>query len=259
MPRGFGSNCQSLKTAARERARLRVLTWNIHKGIGGLDRRYDLSRVISVLSYYDADVTLLQEVAQNMPSLRNDDQVALLADALGGHVAFHPEHQFRRGGYGNMILSRWPLSDIDHLDLTVGFRKRRGLVQAHVNARWTGHQRTLIVHNLHLGLAGSERGRQLQRYLEGHPFRGIHEATPLIVGGDLNDLWGSLGPKYLAPAGFTRAGALSNTFPAAYPIRPLDGLFFRGDLTLREARVGRSALARTASDHLPLVADFVLG
>jgi endonuclease/exonuclease/phosphatase family metal-dependent hydrolase len=38
----------------------------------------------------------------------------------------------------------------------------------------------------------------------------------------------------------------------------LDGLFFRGDLDLREARVGRSALARTASDHLPLLADFVL-
>ena len=36
---------------------------------------------------------------------------------------------------------------------------------------------------------------------------GILETT-IVLGGDLNDLWGSLGPRYLAPAGFLRAGAL---------------------------------------------------
>jgi endonuclease/exonuclease/phosphatase family metal-dependent hydrolase len=234
------------------------MTWNIHKGIGGVDRRYAIDRIVSVLSYYDPDIALLQEVAQGMPGLREDDQVALLTDAFDGHAAFHPEHQFRRGGYGNLILSRWPLFDIAHLDLTVGFRKRRGLVQAHVRARWSGHSRTIVVHNLHLGLAGSERGEQLRRFIDCDPFKRLHKATPVIVGGDLNDLWGSLGPKHLAPSGFTRAGSLSNTFPAAYPVRPLDGLFYRGNLTLRDHAVGRSRLAQAASDHLPLYADFDL-
>lgn len=232
------------------------MTWNIHKGVGGLDRRYALDRTIAVLRYYDADILLLQEVASDMPSLGSDDQVQRLTDAMQMHPAFYPEHQFRRGGYGNLILSRWPVYETTHLDLTIGLRKKRGLVQAHVRARWSGHQRSLVVHNLHLGLAGSERDKQLRMFMESEPFRGVHKETPLLVGGDLNDLWGSLGPKHLLPAGLVRAGPLGNTFPSAYPMRPLDGLFYRGNLTIRDYGIGRSRLARAASDHLPLYADF---
>lgn len=235
---------------------VRVMTWNIHKGVGGVDRRYDLGRTIAVIESAQADIVLLQEVAQGIPSLRNDDQVQILMEAYGGHAAFHPEHQFRKGGYGNLILSRWPLDSLSHVDLTIGFRKTRGLLQAHVRAKLDDHQHTLIVHNLHLGLAGSERSLQLQRFLASRPFRRVHQTTPLILGGDLNDVWGSLGPKHLEPAGFRRAGALVRSFPAAVPLRPLDGLFFRGGLAEVRAGVLASPLSKTASDHLPLVADF---
>ncbi|MEN9579030.1 MAG: hypothetical protein RJA70_2039 [Pseudomonadota bacterium] len=239
---------------------LRILSWNIHKGVGGVDRRYDLGRVADVLARLEPDLALLQEVAQGMPSLRGDDQVQRLGalDGLFRHAEFHPEHQFRRGGYGNLILSRYPLHDPEHLDLTIGVRKKRGLVKTHVVIRHDEHQRTLVVHNMHLGLAGSERARQLQRFLESEPFRGIHHSTPIIVGGDLNDLWGGLGPKFLAPAGFQRAGKLENTFPAMFPLRPLDGLFYRGDMRLIDAGVARDAQAKAASDHLPIWADFEL-
>ena len=237
---------------------LRVLTWNIHKGIGGVDRRYDLLRTIEVIEQYAPDIALLQEVAQGMPKLHWHDQVALLSEQLQLHAAFHAEHEFRQGGYGNLILSRWPVTATSHLDLTIGGRKRRGLMQAHLRVRLEQHQRTVVVHNLHLGLAGSERDQQLSRFIECHPFRGLHGNTPLIVGGDLNDLWGSLGPKHLTPVGLRRAGSLANTFPAAVPLRPLDGLFFRGDLELEHSEVGKSALARAASDHRPIVADFTL-
>ncbi len=235
---------------------VRVMTWNIHKGVGGVDRRYDLGRTIAVIESAGADIVLLQEVAQGMPSLRNDDQVALLSEAFGGHTAFHAEHQFRRGGYGNLILSKWPLDTLSHVDLTIGFRKTRGLLQAHVRARLGDHQHTIIVHNLHLGLATSERSLQLERFLASRPFQRVHHTTPLVLGGDLNDVWGSLGPKHLEPAGFRRAGALVRSFPAAVPLRPLDGLFFRGGLDEVHAGVLATPLAKTASDHLPLVADF---
>ncbi len=239
-------------------ATIRVLSWNIHKGVGGVDRRYNLDRTIAVLEHYQPDIALLQEVAQFMPQLRHEDQVGRLeeVDGLFRHSTFHAEHQFRRGGYGNLILSRFPLHEEDHLDLTIGSRKKRGLVRANAIVREGSRQRTVVVHNMHLGLAGSERGQQLQRFVDSHPFKGMHHNTPLIVGGDLNDLWGSLGPKYLLPAGFSRAGALANTFPAALPLRPLDGLFYRGDLRLVRAGVCRDSLARTASDHLPIWADF---
>jgi endonuclease/exonuclease/phosphatase family metal-dependent hydrolase len=111
---------------------------------------------------------------------------------------------------------------------------------------------------MHLGLAGSERGRQLSRFIGSHPFAGMHHNTPLIVGGDLNDLWGTLGPKFLVPEGLSRVGTLARTFPAALPLRPLDGLFQRGDLEVQHSFVPKTKLAQQASDHLPIVADLLL-
>jgi len=240
--------------------RVRVVTWNIHKGIGGVDRRYRLERVVKVLHAIDADLALLQEVADDLPRSNFHDQAEMLAAALHmPHFAFHPEHRFAMGGYGNAILSRWPLTAQTHLDLTIGTRKKRGVLGARAKVTIDGHTRSLVIHNMHLGLAGSERGRQLERFLSSEPFRNLHEATPIVVGGDLNDLWGSLGPAYLQPRGFRRAGPLANTFPAAFPVRPLDALFVRGEVHLhRHAAPLREGVARQASDHLPLVADLSL-
>lgn len=237
---------------------LRVLTWNIHKGIGGLDRRYALNRTISVLEHYCPDIILLQEVAQGMKKLGNMDQVVEIANALGMHSAFQMEHQFRSGGYGNLVLSRWPIHLSTHLDLTIGWRKRRGMLQATIRSHFGEHQRTVIVHNLHLGLAGTERKRQLERFVRSNPFLAVHRDTPNIIAGDLNDLWGNLGKNHLIPEGFERAGHLVNTFPSALPMRPLDGLFYRGRLAFVHGAVGRTNLAKSASDHLPLYADFEL-
>ncbi|HYO94990.1 MAG TPA: endonuclease/exonuclease/phosphatase family protein [Polyangiaceae bacterium] len=239
--------------------RFRVVSWNIHKGIGGVDRRYDLQRVIGVLGDQEPDLALLQEVAEGMPSARFHDQAELLSEALSmPHLAYGREHRFRVGGYGNAILSRYPLTDVHHVDLTVGWRKKRGAISARSHVRHAGHTRSVVVFNLHLGLAGSERAKQLARFLDCHPFAGLHARTPIVLGGDLNDLWGSLGPRFLKPAGFTRAGALSNTFPAALPMRPLDGIFVRGDLVTGTCAPRRTAVTRAASDHLPLFAELEL-
>jgi endonuclease/exonuclease/phosphatase family metal-dependent hydrolase len=235
---------------------VRVVSWNVHKCVGGTDRRYRPDRIVACVGDLAPDILLLQEVAQGIPNLRRDDQVELLTGALNMHAAFHPEHHFKVGRYGNLILSRYPLTDIEHLDLTIGRRKKRGALQAHVRIPIGEHRRSLIVNNLHLGLAGSERAAQLGRFMTSGLLDRLHSTTPLIVGGDLNDLWGSLGPRFLLPRGLTRAGKLANTFPSALPLRPLDGLFFRGSLALSRWHLGTSRLIRAASDHLPLIADF---
>lgn len=239
--------------------RFRVVTWNIHKGIGGVDRRYRIDRVVALLEQYEPDIALLQEVSEDMPRSHFHDQAELLSEALSmPHRAYGPEHRFSVGGYGNAILSRWPLFDIHHVDLTVDWRKKRGGLQARSRVRFGKQTRTVVLHNLHLGLAGSERARQLERFLSSDPFKGLHDRTPVVLGGDLNDLWGTLGPRFLGPAGFQRAGRLVNTFPAWLPVRPLDGLFVRGDVTWRNCSPCTSRLARQASDHLPLIADLDL-
>ncbi len=42
--------------------KLRVLSYNIHKCIGGVDRRYDPSRIVEVIRKLDVDIVMLQEV-----------------------------------------------------------------------------------------------------------------------------------------------------------------------------------------------------
>ena len=241
--------------------RLRILTYNVHKCIGGVDRRYDPVRIITVIARYEPDLVLLQEVDQHAQRTNTDRQVDLLGDALGyRHRSYFPNVKLRTGGeYGNAILSRFPLTETSNIDLTIPPKKRRSVLHARYRIRINGarHTRTLHVYNLHLGLSGLERKLQLRRFLESHPFVGLHHRTPILVAGDFNDIWGTIGRKLLEPAGFRDFGGRPiKTFPAWGPLRALDSAYIRGDAKIVSAYRARVRLARRASDHLPLVVDF---
>jgi endonuclease/exonuclease/phosphatase family metal-dependent hydrolase len=48
------------------------------------------------------------------------------------------------------------------------------------------------------------------------------------------------------------------SFPAFWPVMALDKVYYRGEVEIKTAQVVTSPLARRASDHLPLVVDFVI-
>ncbi|MEO1981038.1 MAG: endonuclease/exonuclease/phosphatase family protein [Fuerstiella sp.] len=237
----------------------RVVTYNIHKGIGGLDRRYRPERIVETLMRYQPDIVLLQEVDDQVPRSRCDCQVELLADALEmKHHAFQRNVKLKRGHYGNAILSRFPLTDVQHVDLTIPLKKRRRALLAHCRLKFEGHQRSVLIGNVHLGLAGFERRIQLRRLLSTEVVQHTQQRTPTIIAGDFNDVWGELGKRIMLPEGFATIGKSIRTFPAAFPVRGLDRVFYRGDLKTDHAFASRSKIARQASDHLPLVVDFQL-
>ncbi len=242
--------------------RVRVVSYNIHKCIGGMDRRYRPDRIVSVLEHHRPDVVLLQEVDAHAARSRRDRQVDVLADRLGfRHRSYYGTVPVRGGGeYGNAILSRFPIIDSQKIDLTIAFKKARSALHVRLRVRLpSGQSRTLHVYDLHLGLSGFERKLQLRRFFDSHPFSGLHARAPIVVGGDLNDLWSTLGPKLLGPAGFRTGPRPIATFPAYAPLRPLDGIYVRGDLQLLHLDRSRVELGRSASDHLALVADLELG
>jgi endonuclease/exonuclease/phosphatase family metal-dependent hydrolase len=237
---------------------LRIITYNIHKGIGGVDRRYRPERIIMTLQRYNADIVFLQEVDDNVPRSRFHRQVDLIGDALSMHYrAFQSNVKLTRGHYGNAILSRYPLVDIENINLTISIKKRRRALVAHCQLQ-NDHQRTLLLINCHLGLAGFERIMQLRKILDSHVMKYVHHATPVIIGGDYNDVWGTLGKNVMFPASFMPVSKKINTFPAILPVRQLDQVYYRGDLVCKHSFPGHSDLARQASDHLPLIADFEL-
>lgn len=240
--------------------KIRLVSYNIHKCVGPVDRRYDPQRVRDVIAACRPDVVLLQEVALLGAPFR-DRQAELLAALLDlPHVAFAGNVPMRSGGiYGNAVLSRFALSDVVNLDLTFPPKKRRSALFArcrlHRPGAGSGHARSLVVCSLHLGLAGIERRLQVRRLLAAPQLARLHRRTPVVLAGDFNDLWGTLGRRLLVPAGLHGLPRELLTFPAYAPLRALDALYLRGDVRLLTAHTPHSLAARRASDHLPLVVE----
>jgi endonuclease/exonuclease/phosphatase family metal-dependent hydrolase len=236
--------------------KLRMLSYNIHKCIGGVDRRYDPQRVADVINHQHADVLLLQEVDHDVPRSNRDRQVDVLGELVGmRYRSWFPNVDVRGGGcYGNAILSRYPIVEARNIDLSIRFKKKRSALHGVIRVRHDDIDRTVHVYNMHLGLARFERRIQLRRFLDSHPFQTLHHETPVVVGGDLNDVYGGLG-ELLRPAGFRGVERRPLTFPAWGPVRALDAIFVRGRLDFVRLARCESELARRASDHRPLIAD----
>ncbi len=240
--------------------RFRLITWNIHKGIGGLDGRYNIHRVIRTLEQCHPDIVHLQEVDDDAPRSRHHRQVDVLAEALAlPHRAYQPNVTLRRGAYGNAVISRFPLHPTRNLDLTWRFKKRRGaqILTCEIPIRHHEPQPVVLV-NLHLGLIEFEQKIQLRRLLACEEVKALDHARPLVIAGDMNDVIGRLGRQLLEPHGYRSAANGKYTFPAFFPVRALDQIFYRGGIELRRCFIPHSQEARQASDHLPLVADFEL-
>jgi endonuclease/exonuclease/phosphatase family metal-dependent hydrolase len=105
---------------------MRVLSYNIHKGIG-LDQRYVLDRVWRVIEEEDPDLVCLQEVASNAWRTKYHDQPDMLAERFQPRdLCFQMNVRYRRGGYGNLLLSRWAFRRQRQVSLRMQSRKPRG-------------------------------------------------------------------------------------------------------------------------------------
>ena len=235
---------------------LRLVTYNVHKGIGGIDRRCRLDRTIEVLRGASPDACLLQEVDEGCARSSFERQVDVIGDALGmPHRAFAANHKLSVGHYGNAILSRVPFRSSHNLSLTLPLHKRRAAL--HARFILPGVRHGLWVFNIHLGLAEAERRQQLRRILH---FIDDHHGSDetVVVMGDFNDVWNSLGPAVLTPAGFRGVVPAPLTFPAFRPFRPLDRVFVRGRIQIASCERIDGPIARQASDHLPIAAELLV-
>src|SRR5688500_6562534 len=110
---------------------MRLLSYNIHKGIGGRDRRYRLERIIGVIESENPDLICLQEVDRNVRRSRFHDQPRLLAEFFKAAASLYQLNvRVKSGGYGNLILSRWPIGEHHQISLRLNSRKPRGAQMA---------------------------------------------------------------------------------------------------------------------------------
>lgn len=236
---------------------MRLLSYNIHKGIGGRDRQYRLERIIDVIQGEEPDIVCLQEVDQNVRRSQHHDQPRVLSEGCGlRHHLYQLNVPIRVGGYGNLILSRWPMHQAHHLCLRFQKRKPRG-AQFVIVETAEGH---LSLVNWHLGLTGRERSWQALQLLK-HTLLLANGHLPTLIAGDANDWRDHLPQRVFVHHGFHMATAPASrfrSFPATWPVLALDKIFVRGAMEVAAVRVVSTPLARRASDHLPVVIDFSL-
>lgn len=229
---------------------VRVVTYNIHTCVG-VDRRYDPSRISTVLREIDADIACLQEVDACRLSERQADQWAYLGAATGCRVITGTGVRQPCGRFSNAILTRFPVLAARLIDLTVAGYEPRAAIDADVLIG----ERVLRVITTHFGLHAGERRQQANRLMAalGEPVpTNRREAHSVLLMGDLNEWRGRRGAirsldRRLGPS------AAARTFPSWMPVLSLDRIYADGSAVLRDVDVYRSPLARLASDHLPLV------
>jgi endonuclease/exonuclease/phosphatase family metal-dependent hydrolase len=243
--------------------RLRVATYNIHKGVRGVGprKRLEIHNLGLGIEALDADLVFLQEVGlyharearrfeRTWFGWPSEGQADFLAPE-GYVVAYRSNAVTRHGEHGNALLSRWPLGDVGHHDVSDHRFEQRGLL--HVPVRWQSHLLHTVV--AHLGLMHASRVRQVQRLADTLASE-VPRDAPLIVAGDFND-WGERLDGAMAELGLTRAigNRQRPTFPSRVPIFALDRIYTRG-LRCRLTHVPRGGAWARMSDHLPLVAEF---
>jgi endonuclease/exonuclease/phosphatase family metal-dependent hydrolase len=247
---------------------LRLATYNIHKGVRGLGprKRLEIHNLGLGIEALDADLVFLQEVRSfhHRDARRFDHtwfgwpkegQADFLAPE-GYEVAYRTNAITRGGEHGNALLSRWPLGDVGHHDVSDHRFEQRGLL--HVPVHWNGQLLHAVV--AHLGLIHASRLRQVERlaaFISAH----VPAGELLVVGGDFND-WGEKLDGPMRDCGLQRAAvegagaARRNTFPSRVPLFAMDRIYSRG-LRCVATSVPRGAAWARMSDHLPLVAEFV--
>lgn len=117
--------------------------------------------------------------------------------------------------------------------------------------------------NTHLGLGWRERVLQAQLFTRAEWRAAIASDIPLILLGDFNSLRGSGPYRTLTRclrdvSELVEATVPIRTFPTRFPLFAVDHIFVNGAVQAMSITVHRSPLARIASDHFPLVGEFVL-
>jgi endonuclease/exonuclease/phosphatase family metal-dependent hydrolase len=229
---------------------LRVATYNIHR-CRGLDGRTRPDRTAAVLRAIDADIIALQEVIGAGP--HGGGHAEALGAALGMGWVMAPARLLRGHQFGNAVLSRLPIAQHFHHDLTWKTCEARRLQRVDVSVGAA----TLHIYNVHLGTAILERRHQAERLATIVTDR--HVSGPKLVLGDFNEWMRGLATTLLTERMHSVDLATHlkrrRTYPGLFPVLHLDHIYYSGRIEVLGIKLPRTRLSLVASDHLPLVAD----
>ncbi|THF61240.1 endonuclease/exonuclease/phosphatase family protein [Pseudothauera rhizosphaerae] len=243
--------------------KLRICTYNIHKGFSQFNRRMVVHELREGLRSLDVDLVFLQEVQGlhlghavrhgNWPA---DPQHEFLARDIWHQTAYGGNAMYDHGHHGNAILSRHLILSADNQDVSDHRFERRGLL--HCEVELPGFPQPVHCVCVHLGLMAGSRRRQMAALAE-RMERLAADGAPLIIAGDFND-WRNHADDILAGRlGLTEVfhlqrGRPARSYPSHRPVFRLDRIYVRG-FSVRDAQVHHGVPWSQLSDHAALTAE----
>ena len=204
---------------------------------------------------WQPDIVFLQEVGVHFhPRLNKhnlENHLEALSDAFWPHTSYGQNASCTNGHHGNAILSRWPLTEVFNLNLTVSPIEKRGL--QHVTIHIEGRKIHLL--NTHLDVFYWTRKKQVQKLIE-YINRTARTDCPVILAGDFND-WNSKTSLQIQKKSFLKEVSHTpiKTYPHIFPVLPLDRIFcYLFDVEKVFSIPTEKGLG--ASDHLALMTEF---
>lgn len=225
---------------------LTVMTYNIHSAYNA-EGRQDPETIARVIEASGADVVGLQEVSRGWLIDGSTDLVGWLTARLDMYAVFQGTSDPL---WGNAVLSRYPPIASGHAPLPRGDALiERGYIW--IDVPWND-LRVIDTHFHHPESAGPLRERQAARIIDDW---GQRRRT--VVMGDLNAEPDTREINALLEAGLVdawRQNAAENgfTYSSTAPVRRIDWILHTRDLSVVRVEVPPT----TASDHLPVVAEF---
>jgi len=225
---------------------IKVMTYNIHHGISH-DGKMDIDAIASVIQESGAEVIGLQEVDKRFFRTLFQDQVKMLAQKLNMYYYFGETFNILGAEYGNAILSKFPISSVNNLQLD-SKGEQRGILSAKLDIN--GKEVNFLV--THLSLNKNTRNvqvQQLKRYLD------ILEGE-VVLAGDFNTTPDRGEIIYVDRMLKDAVKEISKENLYTYKERDgtevlIDYIFLSPEIKVKEVYT----INTKASDHLPLVAD----
>lgn len=219
---------------------MRVVTWNVQHGRPNPDGPPALALALPALRALDADVWALQELDRGFERSGFVDQLAMVANALGGTALPVPAFQRGVGTYGNALVVRGVVSDAAVLALP-GQAEPRSAGLARVEAGGSAWSVAVT----HLSTDDDAAEQQLVAVLDALDAR----PEPRVLLGDLN-LEAPAVLRATSALGYELADGPATWNARRKPRRRLDHVAVRG-ATIETAAVHRLPV----SDHLAVSAD----
>lgn len=223
---------------------LKIASYNIHKCVGA-DGVFDPDRIAAVIGEIDADILAIQEADRRFGDRAGLLDLAAIARRTGLRAVSRRARDAGHGWHGNLLLVRGgDLAAVRRIALG-GVEPRGALI-----ADLAFGRAELRVVATHLGLLRSARRLQVAQIYAALAKAG--DPRQVVMLGDLNEwrrtaLHGCAGSFAPEPRGVA-------SFPARFPLLPLDRIIARPRRILSGFAVHDTPLARRASDHLPVTA-----